>query len=340
MHRKMPRPITKARADHRANGNFKTFSFQSIEKLARDLHCCSCLMRHQANGTSADAARNHRPAFADCQRRTIQRSKGDFKPMRILVADPHPIPTGDIQAQLCEQPAVLDWAPNRQEVLHFLRAYRHDVILLGCENADATTVDFVRHLRVSGNTLPIVGIGRRIGPRARAALLDAGVDDVVLLPCDAHEFAGRLRAVIRRSTGFARSVLRLGGVELDMASRSATFEGQEIKLSPMEYGALELLFLRKNTLVAKTALMEALYAADQEPDTKSMDVLIHRLRKRLERAGTGPLINTVWGAGYLARETAAPERAPADVQRHDQAPQLVAFMPTRGARVGAQRVAA
>jgi len=260
--------------------------------------------------------------------------------MRILVANPHPIPTGDIEAQLCEQPAVLDWAANRQEVMHFLRAYRHDVILLGCENADASTVDFVRHLRASGISLPVVGIGRRIGPRARAALLDAGVDDAVLLPCDAHELAGRLRAVIRRTTGFVRSVLHLGGVELDMASRSASFDGTEINLSPMEYGALELLFLRKNTLVSKAALMEALYAADQEPDTKSMDVLIHRLRKRLERAGAGPIVNTVWGTGYLARDTATPERAKTVVQRDDEAPSNVAFMPGPARRAAVRRVAA
>jgi len=140
---------------------------------------------------------------------------------------------------------------------------------------------------------------------------------VLDMPCDTAELCARLRAVVRRARGFTRSVLTVGPLALRMDSRSATADGRDLHLSPSEYKVLELLTLRKATVVSKTALMDLLYGEFDEPDVKSLNVLMHRLRKRLAGAGLGTLVRTVWGTGYLIDEPprAPPALAPAAARR-------------------------
>lgn len=217
--------------------------------------------------------------------------------------------TSDVVALLTSHRFVLDRAANGEEALQFARLYAFDAVMINTAMLDPVCTEFVRRLRAAGSRLPVVAIARQIAPRDRARLLDIGADDVILLPIDGTELAARLRAVVRRSGGFTRSVLRAGPVELHMDSRLATAHGRELHLSPTEFRVLELLILRKNTLITKSAVMDTLYGDIDEPEIKSIDVLMHRLRKRLGAAGVGALITTVWGAGYIVREMAVAEPA-------------------------------
>jgi two-component system cell cycle response regulator CtrA len=101
-------------------------------------------------------------------------------------------------------------------------------------------------------------------------------------------------------------VLAVGPLELHMDSRAATAFGRDMHLSPSEYKVLELLTLRKGTVVSKPALMDLLYGEFEEPDVKSLNVLMHRLRKRLATEGLSTLVRTVWGTGYLIDEPTRP----------------------------------
>ena len=217
--------------------------------------------------------------------------------------------TSDVVALLASHRFVLDRAANGEEALQFARLYAFDAVMFSTSMAEPVCTEFVRRLRAAGSRLPVVAISRQIAPRDRARLLDIGADDVITLPIDGSELAARMRAVVRRSGGFTRSVLRAGAVELHMDSRLATAHGRELHLSPTEYRVLELLILRKNTLVTKSAVMDTLYGDIDEPEIKSIDVLMHRLRKRLAAAGVGALVTTVWGAGYIVREALASEPA-------------------------------
>ena len=232
--------------------------------------------------------------------------------MRILLTAMDTGQTSDVVALLASQRFVLDRAANGDEALQFVRLYAFDAVMFSTSMAEPVCTEFVRRLRAAGCRLPVVAIARQLAPRDRAKLLDIGADDVITLPIDGSELAARLRAVVRRSSGFTRSVLRAGPVELHMDSRLATAHGRELHLSPTEYRALELLILRKNTLVTKSAVLDTLYGDIDEPEIKSIDVLMHRLRKRLAAAGVGSLITTVWGAGYIVRESVAATEAPVE----------------------------
>lgn len=222
--------------------------------------------------------------------------------MRILLASLDGYVASDIAVVLGGQAFTLERADNPEDALHMVRRYHFDVILFGAGPDGSSGASFIRRARAAGSALPAVAVTRQLDGRGRGRLLDAGADDVVEVPCDTSELCARLRAVVRRTRGFTRSVLTVGTLELHMDSRSAMVSGRDLHLSPSEYKVLELMTLRKGTVVSKAALMDLLYGEFDEPDVKSLNVLMHRLRKRLATVGLDTFVRTVWGSGYLVDE--------------------------------------
>jgi len=226
--------------------------------------------------------------------------------MRVLLAGPIGKLATEAAGMLDARCFSVDPVPTGEEALQHSRQDSYDAIAFDVSLADMPGLEFVRRLRSARCQVPVIALVRQLAPRERARLLDAGADDVVALPCEAEEFAARVRAVGRRARGFTQSVLQCGPVELHMNSRLARVNGQDLRLSPTEFRVLQLLMLRKGALVTKTSLMDALYNDPDEPEIKSIDVLMHRLRKRLAAGGAAALISTVWGAGYIVRDPGAP----------------------------------
>ncbi len=222
--------------------------------------------------------------------------------MRILLASMERFRANDINVILAGQSCTMEQAADTDDALQMVRRYHFDVVLFGAGQGGISGGEFVRRLRGTGSNLPAVALSTSLDGRGRGRLLDAGADDAVDMPCDTAELCARLRAVVRRGRGFTRSILTVGALELQMDSRTAVAHGQDIHLSPSEYKVVELLVLRKGTVVTKSALMDMLYGEFDEPDVKSLNVLMHRLRKRLAAAGLGQFVRTVWGTGYLVDE--------------------------------------
>ncbi len=193
------------------------------------------------------------------------------------------------------------------EAMEFLRLYRFDAILLDLELRDMPALDLIRHVRASGCQTPIVCIASESDPMVRVKALDLGADDVLSLFCPTDELMARLRAVIRRSGGHAKSTLTAGSLELCLDTREVRVTGQPLHLTPKEYALLELLMLRRGVSVTKSACLNHLYGTDEEPELKTVDVIVCRLRKKLARVGFPSLVQNVWGTGYrLADQATAP----------------------------------
>lgn len=198
-------------------------------------------------------------------------------------------------------------AETGRDALDFLRLYDYDLVLMDLQLADVPGYEVVRMIRAAEFKVPVVMLSDTAPAQAKVRALDQGADDFVAVPCDVEELLARIRAVVRRSQGHSNSVLRLGPVELSLHRREVRVQGQSLHLSRREFGVLELLFLKQGTILNKTAFLNHLYCGLEEPEMKTIDVIICRLRKKLAAAGVPTLIDTVWGCGYILRE---PELAP------------------------------
>lgn len=189
-----------------------------------------------------------------------------------------------------------------EEAMEFLRLYDYDIVLLDLDLPDMTGHDLIRRIRAAGKPVPVLAISDAVPARVRAQALDLGADDFLSGPCDIDELLARMRAIVRRSQGHTNSKLRLGCVELNMDSRDVRVNGARLPLSRREYAVLELLFLKQGVILTKGTFLNHLYCGSEEPEMKTIDVIICRLRKKLAAAGVPALVDTVWGSGYILRE--------------------------------------
>ena len=152
--------------------------------------------------------------------------------------------------------------------------------------------------------------------QAKVKALDQGADDFLITPCDPEELLARIRAVVRRSQGHANSVLTLGPVELAAGSPRGPRERRVAVCRAVNIGVLELLFLKQGVILNKNAFLKHLYCGMDEPEMKTIDVIICRLRKKLATAGVPNLIDTVWGCGYILRDPSLDRQDDARVMNH------------------------
>jgi two-component system, cell cycle response regulator CtrA len=196
-------------------------------------------------------------------------------------------------------------AVSGREALEFLRLYDYDLVLMDHQLSDVPGHEVVRMMRAASLKVPVIILSDAATVQAKVRALDQGADDFLSTPCDAAELLARIRAIVRRSQGHANSTLTLGPVELWLDRRDVRVHGQSLHLSRREYAVLELLFLKQGVILTKGSFLTHLYCGMDEPEMKTIDVIICRLRKKLAVAGVPSLIDTVWGCGYILRDPSA-----------------------------------
>ncbi len=251
--------------------------------------------------------------------------------MLILQIGTKPLRRVDDAQELRRRGLNREHAGTGAEAMEFVRLYRFDAMLLDLELRDMAALDLIRRVRGSGCQTPILAITDRADAAQRIKALDLGADDVLDGHCPADEVMARLRAVIRRSSGHTKSTLNAGPLELSLDSREVKVSGQPLHLTPKEYALLELLMLKRGTSLTKGACLNHLYGTEEEPELKTVDVIVCRLRKKLAAAGLPTLVQNVWGCGYKLSEP-----APA---AHEESEDLPSPGMPVAPRVAARRVA-
>jgi len=194
-----------------------------------------------------------------------------------------------------------------EESVELVELYDYDAVLMDIDLEDISGIEALRQLRMKKNDTPVIILSGTTDVDTKVGALAAGADDYMTKPFHKAELSARLTAVVRRSRGHTESIIRTGAIALNLNTRSAEVAGQQIHLTPSEYKMLELLSLRKNTVLTKEACLNHLYNGLSEPEAKIIDVFICKLRKKIATAAGGDSqIETVWGGGYMLRD-AKPE---------------------------------
>lgn len=194
------------------------------------------------------------------------------------------------------------------------KLYDYDIIILDLNLPDMHGYEVLKRLRVAKVETPILILSGMSEPDDKIKGLVFGADDYLTKPFDKRELVARLHAIVRRSRGHAQSVIRTGKLEVNLDARSVEVDAQSVHLTGKEYGILELLSLRKGTTLTKEQFLNYLYGGMDEPQLKIIDVFICKLRKKLVAATGGEsYIETVWGRGYVLRESNAGEVEPKKV---------------------------
>ena len=219
--------------------------------------------------------------------------------MNLLLAEDDALLADALQQQLLNASFKVEWAENGAVAEYLLKKQDFDIAILdlGLPMVDGLTV--LKRVREAGRTLPILVLTALDALEHRVAGLQAGADDYLTKPFDFPELEARLHALLRRGRPAlqAQQWRRLG---LDRAGRRASIGGEALELSPREWTLLDLLVTERDRVVSKAQIVQA-WGVD---DGGSIEVYIHRLRRKLE--GSGLAVRTVRGLGYLLEASAAP----------------------------------
>lgn len=194
-------------------------------------------------------------------------------------------------------------AADGGEALEVLTAQTPDAILLDIMMPGVDGLTVCRRVRDKGLTVPVLMLTARHEISDRVAGLDAGADDYLVKPYALDELLARLRALLRRTsvTGVQGNTLRLADLVIDEAARRVTRGDALLELTKTEFDLLELLVHNQNIVLTREIIYERIWGFDFETGSKSLDVYIGYLRRKLEADGASRLIHTVRGVGYVAR---------------------------------------
>ncbi|MCC6233199.1 MAG: response regulator transcription factor [Verrucomicrobiales bacterium] len=222
--------------------------------------------------------------------------------MRILVAEDEVRVAEHLRRGLSEAGYAVDIAADGAEALWLAENHPYDAMVLDVMMPGQDGITALRQMRRKGLNAPAIFLTARHELEDRLRGLDAGADDYLAKPFSMAELLARLRAVLRRQRADPIDRLRVADLELDLLTRTAYRQGQEIRLTNREFGVLELLMISSPRPVSKTALIEHVWDQHFDSGTNVVNVYVNYLREKIDRPGWRPLIQTLRGVGFALKE--------------------------------------
>jgi len=218
--------------------------------------------------------------------------------MRLLVIEDEPALRAQLVARLLREGFRVDQSGDGDEGLYLASEYPFDALVLDLGLPGTPGLTILRRLRAAGNRLPVLVLTARGRWQDKVEGLEAGADDYLAKPFEIEELLARLRALLRRAAGAAEQVLALGPVRLDRAGQRAWVQGVPVELTAFEFRLLERLMSQPGRVLSKRELADYLYPHDEDRDSNVLEVLVGRLRRKLDPNGTWGPIETLRGRGY------------------------------------------
>ena len=223
--------------------------------------------------------------------------------MQILIIEDDNQTAALIADALTAQGHTVERAPDGPTGLCRAQAGQFDVTIVDRMLPGFDGLSLVKTLRADGNTIPVLFLTNLGGIDDRVEGLEAGGDDYLVKPFAVSELVARVNALARRSA-YADSVLRVGGLELDLIKRSVVRDGRPIDLQPREFKLLECLMRHAGRVLTRSMLLEMVWDFHFDPKTNIVETHVSRLRAKVDRGFDSELIRTVRGSGYCLRAAA------------------------------------
>ncbi len=218
--------------------------------------------------------------------------------MRILVVEDEPTLQQQVRSELEAQSYTVDSTGDGKEALYLATEYPYDAAIVDIGLPGLSGLDVIGRLRSRGSHLPILVLTARARWQDKVQGLETGADDYLTKPFEMEELLARLKALLRRAAGAAQDVLRCGPITLNLGAQKVTVDGAEVELTSYEYRLLEHLVRERRRVLSKDELAAHLYPHDEERDSNVIEVLIGRLRRKLDPDGKLQPLETLRGRGY------------------------------------------
>lgn len=254
--------------------------------------------------TQAPPRGNKQAGITGRESRSHGDGTGGATPLRILIVEDAEDLGDAVVTRLRASGHSVEWLRDGEAVLDWARDGAFDAIVLDVMLPGRDGFSVLRDLRGAGLDTPVLVATARAEVNDKVGLLDLGADDYIVKPFDLREMEARLRAVSRRPTAMTASAMQVGDLVIDLAARSVMVAGRPVECGRREFSLLEILIGRLGQVVPKDRLMTQLFAFDDDVSINAVELLVSRLRRKLE--GSRVDIVTVRGTGYMARASDRP----------------------------------
>ncbi|HET8947135.1 MAG TPA: response regulator [Candidatus Polarisedimenticolia bacterium] len=222
--------------------------------------------------------------------------------MRLLIVEDETRVAGFLKKGFEAEAIAVDVAGDGRDGAALARENDYDVIVLDLTLPGLDGLAVLESIRAAGKKTPVLILSARGAIEDRVRGLDLGADDYLPKPFAFAELLARVRALLRRQTGDALPVLRVDDLTLDLATRRAKRGDREIELTNKEFQLLEYLMRHKNRVLSRVLIIEHIWDMQFDGGTNIVDVVINRLRRKIDDGAAHPLIQTARGVGYVLQE--------------------------------------
>jgi two-component system response regulator PhoP len=218
--------------------------------------------------------------------------------MRLLVVEDEPALRDELGSQLQAGGYSVDLAADGEQGLFLGREYPMDLAIIDLGLPGISGITLIRELRTLERDFPILILTARDAWQDKVEGLESGADDYLTKPFHMPELLARINALLRRAAGHSVSTMRFNGIEIDTVSQSVESLGRPVNLTGHEYRILEYLMVHAGKVISKTELTEHVYDQDFDRDSNVLEVLMGRIRRKLDPNGQLKPIETLRGRGY------------------------------------------
>lgn len=221
--------------------------------------------------------------------------------MRILIVEDDADLAKEVKAGLEESGAGVDWVADGDSGIEMARAFPYDLIILDIVLPNTDGFGVCKAVRSSHIQTPVLMLSARYREDDRVRGLDCGADDYLVKPFSYPELFARVRALLRRSKNQAVPLIMAGELTVDTTRKSVSYKGREVTLTSKEYAILEFLVFNQDGVVTREMLEEHVWDCEHGAFSNVIEVLISRIRKKLDIGNPETVIKTVKGLGYMVK---------------------------------------